>query len=118
MNVFRPNWLHQSLNAGNDNLLQDLEKRDAQAEKKRESIMVNFNQTKGQLSSMEYTMKSLQVDLEKTQFALEVKKGRSPVPLHNENCALNLHNSPCELYLPALQPCLSLIRACSRHAEL
>ena len=37
--------------------------------------MVNFNQTKGQLSSIEHAMKSLQVDLEKTQFALEVKKG-------------------------------------------
>ena len=58
-----------------ETLLQDLEKRDAQAEKKRESIMVNFNQTKGQLSSMDHAMKSLQVDLEKTQFALEVKKG-------------------------------------------
>ena len=56
-------------------LRQDLEKRDAQAEKKRESIMVNFNQTKGQLSSMDHAVKSLQVDLEKTQFALEVKKG-------------------------------------------
>ena len=55
--------------------MQDLEKRDAQAEKKRESIMVNFNQTKGQLSSIEHAMKSLQVDLEKAQFALEVKKG-------------------------------------------
>ena len=56
-------------------MLQNLEKRDAQAEKKRESIMVNFNQTKGQLSSIEHAMKSLQVDLEKAQFALEVKKG-------------------------------------------
>ena len=37
--------------------------------------MVNFNQTKGQLSSIEHAMKSLQVDLEKAQFALEVKKG-------------------------------------------
>lgn len=55
--------------------MQDLEKRDAQAEKKRESIMVNFNQARGQLSSMEHAVKSLQVDLEKTQFALEVKKG-------------------------------------------
>ncbi len=65
--------MENGLTAGT--LLQDLEKRDAQAEKKRESIMVNFNQTKGQLSSMDHAMKSLQVDLEKTQFALEVKKG-------------------------------------------
>ena len=56
-------------------LTKDLEKRDAVAEKKRESIMVNFNQTKGQLSSLEHALKSVQVDLEKTQFALEVKKG-------------------------------------------
>ena len=56
-------------------MVQDLEKRDAQAEKKRESIMVNFNQTKGQLSSIEHAMKSLQGDLENAQFALEVKKG-------------------------------------------
>lgn len=56
-------------------MLQDLEKKEAVAEKKRESIMVNFNQTKGQLSSLEHALKSAQVDLEKTQFALEVKKG-------------------------------------------
>ena len=37
--------------------------------------MVNFNQTRGQLSSIEHALKSLQVDLEKAQFALEVKKG-------------------------------------------
>lgn len=55
--------------------LQDLEKRDAVAEKKRESIMVNFNHAKGQMSSLEHSLKSVQVDLEKTQFALEVKKG-------------------------------------------
>ena len=67
--------MENGLTAGT--LLQDLEKRDAQAEKKRESIMVNFNQARGQLSSMEHAVKSLQVDLEKTQFALEVKKGAS-----------------------------------------
>ena len=55
--------------------LQDLEKRDAAAEKKRESIMLNFNQAKGQMSSLEHSLKSVQVDLEKTQFTLEVKKG-------------------------------------------
>ncbi len=59
---------------------QDLEKRDAVAEKKRESIMVNFNQTKGQLSSLENALKTVQVDLEKTQFALEVKKGAQDMP--------------------------------------
>ena len=39
--------------------------------------MVNFNQAKGQMSSLEHSLKSVQVDLEKTQFALEVKKGES-----------------------------------------
>jgi DNA-binding protein YbaB len=53
------------------------------AEKKRESIMVNFNQTKGQLSSLEQALKSLQLDLEKTQFALEVKKGMQHCHVHN-----------------------------------
>ena len=62
--------------------LQDLDKRDAQAEKKRESIMVNFNATKGQLSSLEHAMKTLQVDLEKAQFALDVKKGKLPGAMH------------------------------------
>ena len=62
--------------------LQDLEKRDAHAEKKRESIMVNFNATKGQLSSLEHAMKTLQVDLEKAQFALDVKKGKLPGATH------------------------------------
>ncbi len=64
--------------------LQDLEKRDAVAEKKRESIMVNFNQTKGQMSSLENALKTVQVDLEKTQFALEVKKGE-------QICLLQMH---------------------------
>lgn len=58
---------------------QDLEKRDAVAEKKRESIMVNFNATKGQLGQLEHALKSAQVDLEKCQFALEVKKGARPI---------------------------------------
>lgn len=62
--------------------LQDLEKRDAQAEKKRESIMVNFNATKGQLSGLEHAMKTLQVDLEKAQFALDVKKGKLLGAMH------------------------------------
>ena len=51
------------------------------AEKKRESIMVGFNATKSQLSGLEHALKCAQVDLEKTQFALEVKKGaRAPAP--------------------------------------
>ena len=55
--------------------MQDLEKRDAQAEKEAREHHGKLHQARGQLSSMEHAVKSLQVDLEKTQFALEVKKG-------------------------------------------
>ena len=40
--------------------------------------MVSFNQTKGQMSSLENNLKSVQVTLEKTQFALEIKQGKGP----------------------------------------
>lgn len=52
--------------------------------------MVSFNQTKGQMSSLENTLKSVQVTLEKTQFALEVKQGKGlPSPTDKQECVLN-----------------------------
>ena len=62
--------------------------------------MVNFNQARGQLSSMEHAVKSLQVDLEKTQFALEVKKG-----------ALRLTTMPLRFLLDVDPSCLSMSAA-------
>lgn len=54
--------------------------------------MVNFTQAKGQLSSMEHAVKSLQVDLEKTQFALEVKKGACQLA-QKQSLVSRLHSS-------------------------
>lgn len=54
---------------------QDLEKREAAAEKKRESIMVNFNNARTQVSSLEANLARTQVELEKVSFDLQAKKG-------------------------------------------
>ena len=59
---------------------QDLEKKEAVAEKKRESIMVGLNQTKGQVAGLEAALARNQVDLEKAHFELDAVKGAAPKP--------------------------------------
>ena len=58
--------------------MQDLEKHETAAEKKRETMMVGLNQTKSQLSTIEAALARNQVDMEKVQFELQAKKGASP----------------------------------------
>ena len=45
------------------------------AEKKRESIMVGLNQTRGQVSGLEAALARSQTELEKAQFELDATKG-------------------------------------------
>lgn len=59
---------------------QDLEKKEAVAEKKRESIMVGLNQTKGQVAGLEAALARNQVDLEKAHFELDALKGAPQAP--------------------------------------
>ncbi len=54
--------------------LQDLDKKDAIAEKQRESIMVGFNRTKSELGTLQDALAKTQIELEKTNFELHAKQ--------------------------------------------
>lgn len=69
---------------------QDLEKREAAAEKKRESIMVNFNQARTQVSSLEANLARTQVELEKVSFDLQAKKGNSNFGFRSPRAVVDL----------------------------
>ena len=62
---------------------QDLDKKDAVAEKQRESMMVGLSKTKTELGSLQDALAKTQVELEKTNFELHAKKSKhmSPVPV-------------------------------------
>ena len=62
--------------------------------------MVGFNAARGQLSGLEHALKSAQVDLEKCQFALDVKKGALLGSEYSAPCAILLSGvSPCSQHL-------------------
>lgn len=56
-----------------DKLSKSMSRINGVEERKRESIMVGLNQTKGRLATVEETLERTQVDLEKCQFDLEAK---------------------------------------------
>ena len=56
--------------------IQDLDKKDAVAEKQRESMMVGLSKTKSELGSLQDALAKTQVELEKTNFELHAKKSK------------------------------------------
>ena len=52
---------------------QDLDKKEAAADKQRESMMVGLNKTKTELGSLQDALARTQLDLEKTSFELHAK---------------------------------------------
>lgn len=56
--------------------MQDLDKKDAVAEKQRESMMVGLSKTKTELGSLQDALARTQVELEKTNFELHAKKSK------------------------------------------
>ena len=56
--------------------MQDLDKKDAVAEKQRESMMVGLSKTKTELGSLQDALAKTQVELEKTNFELHAKKSK------------------------------------------
>ena len=54
--------------------LQDLDKKDALAEKKRESIMVSWNTTKSELTNLQDALARSQIELERINFELHAKQ--------------------------------------------
>lgn len=65
--------LHACHATGND--LQDLDKKDALAEKKRETIMTDFNKTLSELGGLQDALAKSQLELERTHFELQAKQG-------------------------------------------
>ena len=55
--------------------LQDLDKKDALAEKKRETIMTDFNKTLSELGALQDALAKSQLELERTHFELQAKQG-------------------------------------------
>ena len=55
--------------------LQDLDKKDALAEKKRETIMTDFNKTLSELGGLQDALAKSQLELERTHFELQAKQG-------------------------------------------
>lgn len=53
--------------------MQDLDKKDAAAEKQRESMMLGLTKTKTELGSLQDALAKTQLDLEKTSFELHAK---------------------------------------------
>ena len=56
-------------------VLQEVEKHDAVAEKRRESVLSDLSNTKSQLGGAEAQAARLQTEKEKAQFELHAKKG-------------------------------------------
>ena len=94
---------------------QDLEKKEAVAEKKRESIMVGLNQTKGQVAGLEAALARNQVDLEKAHFELDALKGAPQAP------SLVVQHAELSTAWPHAGPSISdghvccILLACSAH---
>lgn len=65
--------LHACHATGND--LQDLDKKDALAEKKRETIMTDFNKTLSELGGLQDALAKSQLELERMHFELQAKQG-------------------------------------------
>lgn len=61
--------------------VQDLDKKDAVAEKQRESMMVGLSKTKTELGSLQDALAKTQVELEKTNFELHAKKSKHMLPV-------------------------------------
>lgn len=61
--------------------VQDLDKKDAVAEKQRESMMVGLSKTKSELGSLQDALAKTQVELEKTNFELHAKKSKHMSPI-------------------------------------
>ena len=68
---------------------QDLDKKDAVAEKQRESMMVGLSKTKTELGSLQDALAKTQVELEKTNFELHAKKSK-----HMSHVLANLPHVP------------------------
>ena len=83
--------------------LQDLDKKDALAEKKRETIMTDFNKTLSELGGLQDALARSQLELERTHFELQAKQGAcSEWASHKHAGASNgwafsseQHTSPC-----------------------
>jgi hypothetical protein len=59
-------------------LEKNLERKDAQAEKRRETILQGLTKTKDQLSVVEERSRQLQLDLQRTQMDLVAKTSKLP----------------------------------------
>lgn len=57
---------------------QDLDKKDAAADKQRESMMVGLTKTKTELGSLQDALARTQLDLDKTSFELHAKTSTQP----------------------------------------
>ena len=57
---------------------QDLDKKDAAADKQRESMMVGLTKTKTELGSLQDALARTQLDLDKTSFELHAKTSMQP----------------------------------------
>lgn len=67
--------------------MQDLDKKDAVAEKQRESMMLGLSKTKTELGSLQDALARTQVELEKTSFELHAKKSKRMSPI--QSCLLH-----------------------------
>ena len=74
--------------------MQDLDKKDALAEKQRESMMVGLSKTKTELGSLQDALAKTQVELEKTSFELHAKKSKrmSPVLVLPQSMPSSIHH--------------------------
>ena len=57
--------------------MQDMDKHDAMADKRRESIMTDLSSARSQLTGTEQEASRLQTEKEKAQFELHAKKGNT-----------------------------------------
>lgn len=66
---------------------QDLDKKEAAADKQRESMMVGLSKTKTELGSLQDALARTQLDLEKTSFELHAKTSKLDAPKCCQWCA-------------------------------
>lgn len=84
-------------------LIQDLDKKEAAADKQRESMMVGLSKTKTELGSLQDTLARTQLDLEKTNFELHAKTSMFPpftmtasLTTQPDQCQQQPHSSACK----------------------
>ena len=65
---------------------QDMDKHDAVADKRRESIMTDLSSARSQLTGTEQEASRLQTEKEKAQFELHAKKGEAAAAAQRVHC--------------------------------